>query len=86
MPRVYWTSEASGQLAELDDRSQLAIRRRVDILADFPFAGVVLKREWEGFRKLSAAPLPWVIIYKVRDADTVIIGYLRHARSRWESR
>jgi mRNA-degrading endonuclease RelE of RelBE toxin-antitoxin system len=86
MARVYWTSEASGQLAELDPHSQQAIRRRVDILADFPFAGVALKREWEGFRKLSAAPLPWVIIYTVRDADTVIIGYLRHARSRWESR
>ena len=86
MARIYWTSEASGQPGELDARSQEAIRRRVDILADFPYAGVALKRDWAGFRKLSAAPLPWVIIYTVRDADTVIIGYLRHARSRWEAR
>ncbi len=86
MARVCWTSEASGQFAELDVPSQQAIRHRVDILADFPYAGVALKREWEGFRKLSAAPLPWIIIYTVRDPDTVIIGYLRHARSRWESR
>ncbi len=86
MPRIYWTAEASGQLAELDDRSQHAIRRRVAILADFPYAGVALKRDWEGFRKLSAAPLPSIIIYTVRDTDTVIIGYLRHARSRWETR
>ncbi len=86
MARIYWTSEASGQLAELDERSRQAIRRRVDILADFPYAGVALKRDWEGFRKLSAALLPWGISYTVRDADTVIIGYLRQARSRWESR
>lgn len=86
MARIFWTAEASGQLAQLDERSQQAIRRRAEILADFPFAGVALKRDWEGFRKLSAAPLPWVILYTVRDVDTVIIGYLRHARSRWESR
>jgi plasmid stabilization system protein ParE len=86
MARIYWTSEASGQLAELDESSRQAIRRRVDILADFPYAGVALRRDWEGFRKLSAAPLPWIIIYTVRDAETVIIGYLRHAHSRWESR
>ena len=86
MARIYWTSEASGQLAELDERFQQAIRRRVDILADFPYAGVALRRDWEGFRKLSAAPLPWVIIYTVPDVDAVIIGYLRHARSRWEAR
>lgn len=86
MARIYWTAEASGQLAELDERSQQAIRRRVEILADFPYAGVALKRDWEGFRKLSAAPLPWIIIYTVRDAETVFIGYPRHARSRWETR
>jgi mRNA-degrading endonuclease RelE of RelBE toxin-antitoxin system len=86
MARLYWTSEASGQLAELDLRSQQVIRRRVDILVDFPYAGVALRRDWEGFRKLSAAPLPWVIIYTVRDLNTVITSYLRHARSRWESR
>jgi mRNA-degrading endonuclease RelE of RelBE toxin-antitoxin system len=86
MARIYWTSEASGQLAEIDERSQQVIRRRVDILADFPYAGVALKQDWEGFRKLSAAPLPWVIIYTVRDPDTVTIGYLRHACSRWGSR
>ncbi len=86
MAGIYWTGEASGQLAELDERSQQAIRRRVEILADFSYAGVALKRDWEGFRKLSAAPLPWVIIYTVRDPDTVVIGYLRHGRSRWESR
>ena len=70
----------------MKERRQQAARRRADILADFPYAGVSLKRDWEGFRKLSAAPLPWVIIYTVRDANTVIIGYLRHARSRWGSR
>ena len=86
MRRIYWTSEASGQLAELDERTQRAIRRRVDILADFPLAGVALKRDWEGFRKLSAASVPWVISYTLRDPETVIIGYLRHARSRWEAR
>jgi plasmid stabilization system protein ParE len=86
MPRIYWTSEASGQLAELDEGSRQAIRRRVEVLADFPYAGVALKRDWEGFRKLSASPLLWIIIYAVRDPDTVIVGYLRHARSRWESR
>ena len=86
MARIYWALEASGQFAELDDRSQQAIRPRLDILADFPYTGVALMRDWEGFRKLSAAPLPWVIIYTVRDVDTVLIGYLRHARSRWEAR
>ena len=86
MPRIYWNSEASSQLAELDEGSRQAIRRRVEVLADFPYAGVALKRDWEGFRKLSASPLPWIIIYTVRDPDTVIVGYLRHARSRWESR
>ena len=86
MSRISWTSEAAGQLAELDERTQQAIRRRVGILADFPLAGVALKREWEGFRKLSAAPIPWVLIYTVRDPETVIIAYLRHARSRWETR
>ncbi len=86
MARIHWTSEASGQLAELDERSQQAIRRRADILADFPYADVALKRDWEGFRKLSAAPLPWIVIYTVPDPDTVIIGYLRHAHIRWESR
>jgi len=86
MPRICWTSEASGELAELDEGNQQAIRRRVEILADFPYAGVALKRDWGGFRKLSAALLSWVIIYTVRDQEMVIIGYLRHARSRWESR
>jgi addiction module RelE/StbE family toxin len=86
MARIYWTSEAAGQLAELEDQTQRAIRRRVEVLADFPLAGVALKREWEGFRKLSAAPAPWILIYTVRDAETVIIAYLRHARSRWEAR
>jgi plasmid stabilization system protein ParE len=86
MPRLYWTSEASGQFAELDEKTQQAIRRRIEILASFPYAGIALKREWEGFRKLSASPHPWVIIYSVRDPETVIIGYLRHARSRWETR
>lgn len=86
MPRIYWTSEAAGQLAELDEDTQQAIRRRADVLADFPLAGVALKREWEGFRKLSAAPNPWIPIYTVRDPETVIIAYLRHARSRWEAR
>ena len=86
MPRIYWTSEAAGQLSELDLETQRAIRRRVEILADFPLAGVALKRDWEGFRKLSAAPLPWILIYTVRNPGTVIIAYLRHARSRWEAR
>ena len=72
MSRIYWTAEAAGQLAELDGRSQQAIRPRVGILADFPLAGVALKREWEGFRKLSATPIPWVIIIhrpRPRDGD-----------------
>lgn len=86
MPRIYWTSVAAGQLSELDQETQRAIRRRVEILADFPLAGVALRREWEGFRKLSAAPLPWILIYTVRDPNTVIIAYLRHARSQWEAR
>ena len=86
MARIYWTSEAAGQFAQLDLATQDAIRRRVEVLADFPLAGVALKRDWEGFRKLSASPIPWIIIYRVRDAETVIIGYLRHARSRWERR
>lgn len=86
MPRLYWTSEASGQLAALDEDSQQALVRRVSILADFPYAGVALRDDWKGFRKLSGAPVPWVIIYTVRDPATVIITYLRHARSRWESR
>ena len=82
MPRLYWTSEASGQLAELEEQSQRALVRRVCILADFPYAGVGLRDGWKGFRKLSGAPVPWVIIYTVRDPETVIITYLRHARSR----
>ncbi len=86
MSRIYWTSEAAGQLAELNEKTQQAVRRRAGILADFPLAGVALKREWEGFRKLSAAPIPWVLIYTVRDPETVIIAYLRHARSHWETR
>ena len=86
MPRIYWTSEAAGQLAELDENTQQAIRRLVEILADFPMAGVALKRDWEGFRKLSAAPMPWIIIYRVRGPETIIIAYLRHARSQWETR
>ena len=86
MPRLYWTSEASGQLSELDEQSQHALVRRVSILTDFPYVGVELRDDWKGFRKLYGAPLPWVIIYTVRDPETVIITYLRHARSRWESR
>ncbi len=86
MPRLYWTSEASGQLAALDEQSQHALVRRVSILADFPYAGVELRDAWKGFRKLSGAPVPWVIIYTICDPETVIITYLRHARSRWESR
>ena len=86
MPRIYWASEAAEQLAELDEKTQQAIRRRVGILADFPLAGVALKRDWEGFWKLSAAPGPWILIYKVRDPETVVIAYLRHARSHLEAR
>jgi mRNA-degrading endonuclease RelE of RelBE toxin-antitoxin system len=86
MPRLYWTSEASGQLADLDEQTQQSLVRRVSILTDFPYAGVELRDDWKGFRKLSGAPVPWVIIYTVRDPETVIITYLRHARSRWESR
>jgi mRNA-degrading endonuclease RelE of RelBE toxin-antitoxin system len=86
VPRLFWTSEASLQLDELDEPTQQAIRRRAEILADFPLAGVALTRDWEGFRKLFAAPVPWVIIYTVRDPERVIIGYLRQARSRWEAR
>ena len=86
MPRLYWTSQASGQLTELDEQSQEALVRRVNILADFPYAGIELRDDWKGFRKLSGAPVPWVIIYPVRDPETVIITYLRHVRSRWESR
>lgn len=86
MPHLYWTSEASGQLAELDQESQQALVRRVSILADFPFAGVVLRDDWKGFRKLSGSPVPWVIIYAVRDPETVIITYLRHTRSRLQSK
>lgn len=86
MPRIYWTSEAAGQLAELDEKTQRAIRHRVEVLADLPLAGVALRRQWEGFRKLSAAPVPWILIYTVRDAQTVIIAYLHHARSQWEVR
>jgi len=86
MPRLYWTSEASGQLADLDEQTQQSLVRRVSILADFQYAGVELRDDWNGFRKLSGAPVPWVIIYRFRDPETVIITYLRHARSRWESR
>lgn len=86
MPRISWTSEAAGQLAEVDEKTQQAIRHRVEVLADFPLAGVGLRRDWEGSRKLSAAPVPWILIYTVRDAQTVIIAYLRQARSRWEAR
>ena len=86
MPHLYWTSEASGQLAEMDEQIQHALVRRVSILADFPYAGIELRGDWKGFRKLSGAPVPWVVIYTVRDPDTVIITYLRHARSRWGSR
>lgn len=86
MPRIYWTSEAAGQLAELNEKTQQAIRRRAEVLADFPLAGVALKRGWEGFRKLSAAPNPWILIYTVRDPETVIIAHLRQERSQWEAR
>jgi mRNA-degrading endonuclease RelE of RelBE toxin-antitoxin system len=86
MPRIYWTSEAAGQLAELDENTQQAIRRRAKVMADFPLAGVALKREWEGFQRLSAAPNAWILFYTVRDPHTVIIVYLRHARSPWEAR
>ena len=86
MPRIYWTSEAAGQLAELDEKTQQAIRRRAEVLDDFPWAGVALKRAWKGFRKLSAAPVPWILIYTVRDPESVVIAYLRHARSQWEAR
>jgi len=86
MPHLSWTSEASGQLAELEEDIQQALVRRVRILADFPYAGVALRDDWKGFRKLSGAPVPWVIIYTVRDPETVIITYLRHTRSRWGSR
>jgi plasmid stabilization system protein ParE len=86
MPRLYWTSEASGQLAALDGESQRALVRRVSILADFPYAGVELHDAWRGFRKLLGTPIPWIIIYTVRDPETVIITYLRHAHSRWEAK
>ena len=86
MPRIYWTSEAAGQLAELDERTQQATRRRVEVLTDYPLAGVALKREWEGFRKLSVAPVLRILIYTVRDPESVVIAYLRHARSQWEAR
>ena len=71
MPRLYWTSEASGQLADLDEQTQKSLVRRVSMLADFPYAGVELREDWKGFRKLSGAPVPWVIIYTVRDPETV---------------
>ncbi|TEU21789.1 MAG: type II toxin-antitoxin system RelE/ParE family toxin [Anaerolineales bacterium] len=82
MAEIFWTAEAEADFLTLDSKAQQVIRRRVEILKQFPMAGTAMSDRWKGFRKLYARP--WWIVYTVPSPNKVIVAYLLHERTDWQ--
>ena len=86
---IRWTDEAqadfAGQIAWIAARNPAAAERvaeevltRIELLEAFPHCGRPGRRE--GTRELVTVPRPYVVIYKVLDADVVILRFLHGAQ------
>lgn len=88
---IRWTDEAqadfTGQIAWIAERNPVAAERvaeevlaRVGLLETFPHSGRPGRRE--GTRELVMVPRPYVVIYKVLEAEIVVLRFL-HGAQRW---
>ncbi len=86
---IRWTLEAqadlAGQVAWLHERSPAVAERvaegvlhAVGRLDAFPCIGRAGRAS--GTRELATAPLPYVVVYQVREADVVILRVLHGAQ------
>lgn len=86
---IRWTLEAqadlAGQVAWLHERNPAVAERvaegvlhAVGRLDAFP--GVGRTGRTSGTRELATAPLPYVVVYRVREADVVILCILHGAQ------
>ncbi len=67
-------------LTERSPRGAQSVRQRlrtmIGFVAQHPFAGVELRGR--GLRRIAAVPYPYVVVYRVKDDEVIIIG-VRHA-------
>ena len=88
---IRWTPEASSnvdQIAEYvsRDRPEAALRvvslifAKIEQLANFPHQG--REGRQAGTRELVLIPLPWIVIYRVRDSTVEILHIWHGAQDR----
>jgi toxin ParE1/3/4 len=89
--QLRWTEEAANDLERIadylllyaPDRAEELLRRVYNApaaLLNFPNRGRLGKRE--GTRELALAPLPYVVVYTVRD-DVVFVVRILHGAQQW---
>lgn len=88
---IRWADEAqadfAGQIAWIAERNPAAAQRvaeevlaRIELLEMFPYSGRPGRRE--GTRELVTVPRSYIVIYKVLDAEVVILRFL-HGAQQW---
>ena len=89
--QLRWTEAAAADLqriadylfAQAPDRASLLVRSIYDApetLLSFPHRGRPGKKA--GTRELVLSPLPWIVVYAVRD-DVVHVVRILHGAQRW---
>lgn len=88
---IRWTTEASSSLEQIslhiaEDNPEVArktvrnIFERIEMLVTFPRRGRIGREE--GTRELVLAPLPYIVVYRVKDSSIEILQIRHGAQSR----
>ena len=56
------------------------ILEKVELLKEFPYAGVAMDQSYEGYYSILAWKKQYRIIYQILENDVVEIAYIRHCR------
>jgi mRNA-degrading endonuclease RelE of RelBE toxin-antitoxin system len=76
MPEIYWAAEAERMLDSLSPRVREQIRQKVELLREFPYLGVALRGEWQGFRQLLIAKHR-VVYQLLSERKDIVVAYIR---------
>lgn len=76
MPKIYWAAEAERMLDNLSPKVREQIRQKVELLREFPYLGVALLGEWQGFRQLVIAKHR--VVYQLLSGEQgIVVAYIR---------
>lgn len=78
MAELRFTRRSLRDIRKLPRDVQRQIEIALDALIEDPRTGDRLHGDWEGYWKLRAGD--YRIIYRIANADTIVIQYVRHRR------